>query len=456
MTEVWVRNPYNFHRQTVAEGMCRVAWDRGIVTKMHMDPYKFMELHYGGQYPWEALLIGQQGTAHIDADHKPGNPKAVYPTWSFGEDPEELQQIIEDPVGSHEERCFGDSPDETPVFGQPHRVVIIGGPDPKRIEGKQFYPFLAELQADNPECIIHLHGSYSTRTMFGFGFGSADFEPRQSAAGGQVTLPIGRNVPWELLQKHPKWATMLGYKPIELSIPANRCTYNIRSHVWMGLNFQQLSVIPSSTAKALQLVDSDAAIYKPQQGTKIYPVAPKQLGDKFLCDSCSVQLSCSYSRAGAVCAVPGSEPVPLSRYFKTRDSGLILDGLSTLMQTNVHRMERGLADETNEGALNPEVSKIIKTLFDQGVTLAKLVDPGMRDPKLAINVGNNNTTNIINGNPQQAVAAVIRALEAKGIKRDEITPQMVQNLLESMNRHDGDENLAIEGTVISARDEKLR
>jgi hypothetical protein len=451
MTEVWFRNPTNYVRELVEEQKTWIAWDRGILIKRRMDPDAHAKLYFGRDLDYRLLLVGAQGTAELRQGYDLSKPYAVYPTWEYEDSTAILEELVTQPVGEDEAVCQPGklALDETPVFGQEHRIVITNQPAANTPPGRRFLAFLKELQEDYPDVILHLHGVYSWRVAFGIGLASADIDPRVDASKGRVVLPTGRNMPHEQAARNPKWITVLGFKPVDLKEPRNRCRYNIRSAAWAGENFMRVMTLPTERAT----VDPDSAVPAPQTGGKIYPRAPKEPGDKFVCNTCSVQDSCSYFREGAVCAVPGSEPVGLSQYFKTRNSGMILEGLGTLMAVQTRRLEQGLEEEEFEG-LKPEVTKIIKDLFNNGVTLAKLVDPGLRDPKLAINVGPGGTAAVINGTPAQAVSAVIRALEMKGIQRHEITSSMVENLLESMKNNPGDVPRIIEGTVVADRDER--
>ncbi len=151
-----------------------------------------------------------------------------------------------------------------------------------------------------------------------------------------------------------------------------------------------------------------------------------------------------------MCSVPGAEPTELSRYFKTRDSGMIIDGLGTLMAAQTKRLERGLTDEEDFGELDPEVTKIMNQLFDQGVKLAKLVDPNLRGgPKVSVHVGAGGGATIEGSNPRQFLAAAVRELELQGFKRAEITPKMIEGMMSGM-ADPGRAHQAIEGTVVHA------
>jgi hypothetical protein len=456
MTEVWFRNPGNYIRELAIELEGHIVCDRGYLVRRKLDALKMAQLHFGNTVPFRLLLVGPQGTAELRLGHDFKNPFAVYPTWSYGEEASLLEELITQPVGQDPEICkIGVvAPDETPVLGQEHRVVITDLPNLHTGPGRKFIMYLRELQEDYPDCIIHLHGTSSWRRAFGSGLGAADVNPRDDAAHGKVILPAGKTLLWEKTQDNPKWVTVLGFNPVDLSIPSNRCRYNIRSAIWAGANYNDLYKLPAANTK-ITPVNPDIPEVAPRvEGVKLFPKAPKLIGDKFLCNSCSVQESCSYYREGAVCSVPGAEPTPLSKYFGTRDSGLIMEGLSTLLKLQTTRLASGLRAEEEDG-LDPEVTKIINSLFDRGVTLAKLVDPTLRDPKLAINVGPGGRAMVIGGgSPHQMIGGIVTALEAKGIARKDITPAMIENILESMVQQKGDTNRAIEGTVISSKDEK--
>ena len=446
MTEVWFRNPHNYVRELAEEQQYNIVWQRGILVKYKIDPVAHAQLYFGREAKYRILLVGSQGTAELRPGFSLAAPYAVYPTWEYEDNTSILEELVTRPVGEDTDICVPGkyAADETPVLGQEHRIIISGNPSPNAHVGRRFISFLRELQEDYPKCIFHLHGVYSWRVAFGSNLASADVDPRMDASKGKIVLPTGKVLLHERAANSAKFITILGFKPVDMKEPRNRCMYNIRSAVWAGEHYMSVMTLPS----ARTIVDPDSLVHTPVQRAKIFPHAPKEPGDKFLCNMCSVQDQCEYFRDGAVCSVPGSEPVHLSKYFNTRDSGQILEGLGTLMAINTSRLEKGLEEEEFDG-LKPEVTKIIKLLFDNGVVLAKLVDPTLRDPKLAINTGPGGNTLVINGSPHQAVSSVVRALEMKGIKREDITPSMIQDLLESMRVNSGDEKKAIEGTVIS-------
>lgn len=444
-TEAWFRNPNLYIRELVECGEYKIAWDRGLLVKRRIDADKHAALYFGRAYPWRALLVGSQGTAELGPDNPITKPKAVYPTWVYGEPIELLEDMISNPAGKSQEACqdMTVSVDERPVWGQEHRVVITEVPSGGTGPGRKFLALCKTLQEDHPECIIHIHSLYSYRLAFGLGFGAADVEPRTAAAKGKVHLPSGVEESYEKVQAHPQWAAALGFKPVDLIVPRNRCMYNIKAAVWAGENYEKL--FKFKTRGAYDPVDSTSSDkdFKPVTTLSMFTGSKKAIsGDKFACDSCSLSDDCKYFRAGAVCSVPGAEPTELARYFKTRDAATIIDGLGTLLAANSRRLQRGMEEEDTFGDMNPEVTKVLGQVFEQGVKLAKLVDPNLRGgPKIQVNVGANGQV-MTAMNPRQQVAEAMRELEVQGFSRDQITPELIQSFMSGNNPR------VISGTVV--------
>lgn len=145
--------------------------------------------------------------------------------------------------------------------------------------------------------------------------------------------------------------------------------------------------------------------------------------------------------------MPDAEPTELAKFFKTRDAETIMDGLGTLMAANTRRLERGMRAESMMDELDPEVSKIMGQVFEQGVKLAKLVDPALRGgTKVQVNVGNGGTSSVQVGNPRQLVAAAVRELRQRGFTEDQITPDVIQGVLTGMGNQEQARH-SIEGAI---------
>jgi len=428
-TEVWFRNPHLYVRECEELGVQDIAWDRGFLMKFNIDPSRFMTLYYGRGKPWRNLLIGEQGATEYTY-LSPQMPTAVYPVWTYGDNLSFLEDALANPVGDDPALCA--DPDTAiglrPVLGQEHRVVVTGLPSVNNGPVKKFLRVLAQLQQDHPEAIIHVHAMYSFQFMFGLGFGAVDVDPRTDAKKGKIILPMGKAMKYEQATQYPQWVSLLGFRLHDLKIPRKRCMYNMKSALWAGAHYQEQIKFVS---RGYVPVDPDAALVPPPSNNRIMVRNVKpQPGDKFACDLCSLQTTCKYFRTGAVCVVPDSEPKELAQYFHTRDSDTIIEGLGTLLAAETRRLKRGMEMEEIEGKLDPEVTKIIVKLFDQGVKLAKLVDPSLRaNPTVNFKLTQNNAT-IQAATPQQLMAAVVAELEARGVPRAAITPDMVQRILE--------------------------
>lgn len=455
-TEVWFRNPHNYIREVVECGQYMIAWDRGFLVKKRIDPVAHASLYFGQTYPYRVLLVGEQGTAELRAGSTMEKPVAVYPTWGYGEDAALLEELMAHPVGEDMAICNDTSvnPDERPVWGQEHRVVITDIPHARSGPGRKFLRYLKELQEDYPDAILHIHGLYGWRVLFGMGYGSVDVEPRTVAQKGRVILPSGKESNFERVQQNVKWVTNLGFKPADLAEPRVRCMYNIKSAIWAGENYDKLFNFRSTNKGYTPDYESSDASHTPAEAG-LAVVGKAGEGDQYLCDTCSLQDKCKYFRSGAVCSVPGAEPTPLARFFKSRDADQIIDGLGTLLAANTNRLERGLHYEEVDGDLSPEVSKMMGQVFDQGVKLAKLIDPNLTGgAKVRINVSGGAQATIEGGNPRAALASIVRELESRGIPREKITPEMIQGLL-TMDKDADARTKMIEGAVVSSRIEDL-
>lgn len=452
-TEVWFRNPHNYIRELVELSplATNIAWDRGALAKRKIDPNAHARLYFGEAVPWRLLAIGEQGAAEMDRDHTLANPKAVYPVWSYGEELDLLEDYLANPVGEDSDICntpFVEA-DELPVLGQEHRVVVIGVPSGGLSIGKAFLRQLKELQEDYPKAIMHLHGPCSWRIAFGIGLASSDVDPRTPAGLGKVFLPSGKEVKYEKTFQLAKWIKILGMEPDVLKVPRNRCIYNIKSALWAGQHYDDLfNFRVNRTSRVVPDLDVPEADFSQPKLSVTQLKASGKPGDKYTCNTCSLMDECKYYRDGAVCAVPDAEPASLTSYFNTRDSGMILDGLAILLKSGVKRYERGLANEEVMGDLDKEVTKQQAAIFDQGVKLAKLIDPALRSPAgVQVNVGGGSQVQVNSGSPRQAIAAAMRELEARGVPREQITPDLIQGVFAGMKEPERNRN-AIEGAVI--------
>lgn len=402
-----------------------IAWDRGYVAKRNLDPQKFSDLYYPPGFNWRALVIGYQGSAEIGPENDLKQPVAVYPTWQHGHhDFALLEELLANPVGESDEACSQElPPDELPVRGQEHRVVITEMPAANTGLGRRFITELSELQREYPDAIIHLHALYSYRVMFGMNFRSADVEPKQTAQKGRVVMPHGKTVTYEFAQAQPQWVRLLGFSTGDLTVPRNRCMFNMKSALWAAEHWKESFNFKTGGKAAVDphAVDHTPATTKSPFGR----VMPITSGDKVVCDLCSLQVSCKHFREGSVCTLPGSETKGLAGLFGSRDADQIIDGLSAVLSKQGERAEKAVETEEMIGDIDPEVTKLLNTVFANGVKLAKLLNPKLGGGvNLNLNLGG-----IPSPRPQQLVSEAIKQLEAQGYKREDITPELMARVL---------------------------
>lgn len=420
-TEVWFRNPQHCVMQLAQEGVSNVIWDRGLLRKRAIDPQKHFELHYPAGFEYRILVTGTYGTVELRRGGSILEPYAVYPTWTYGNDRiSDLERLLANPVGENEELCsMPGPPDRVPVFGQEHRVVIAHQPNADTYAGRALLNTVANLQEEYPRAIIHMHGYYRFRPAFTY-TRAGDIEVRTDAAKGKLMLGSGKVVHWEDAADHQYWVNLQNMSLAEMHDPKKRCIFNIRSSVWAGQHFDS-SIAFSGRKQANTNVAKRA-----------YPSYHRAVeGDKFACDYCSLQLSCKLYRTGGVCTIPDSEAFSLAKMFNTRDSDRIIDGLGRLLETQVERAERSLASEVLEGELDPEVTRILNSAFANGVKLAKLVNPALAAasaPKIGVQINQGQVN--LGQRPNVLTSAAVAALEAQGISRADITPEMIVAMMQ--------------------------
>lgn len=435
MTECWFRNPDLCIKELVECRAHNIVWDRGYVYKKRIDPVTHADLYFPPEVDFRLLLVGEQGAAELHRGETLDRPRAVYPVWEYGQEWDILEDIMANPVGENEHICSDTTvqPDERPVLGQEHRIVIIRPPTSGSGPGRKFFTDLRNLQLEYPECIVHVHGVYSYRIAFGLGFASADVEPRLLAKNGKVALPTGKEMLYEQTMRCSQWVTLLGFNVSDLKNPRNRCMYNIKSALWAAEHFTELVKFKSRGRGKADTTTPGSIVPLASPNTSVTGGNAKQ-GDKYLCDTCSLQNSCKYYRAGSVCTVPGSEPSRLASQFNTRDADTILGGLGALLASQANRLERGMEEEIDYGELDPEVTRIAGLLLKGGKDLAKLLNPALRaGPSTAIQINTGGAAASIGAaSPNQVVASMVAELEARGIKRADITPAMIEGLLAEM------------------------
>jgi hypothetical protein len=452
VAELWLRNPTEKAHLFASLGMNRFIWYATIAARERIDPVEHAKLVFRHSGSWRVLVsfvAAPYNTFKKDFAVEYGptssgvlDPVASYPVWRYGESFEDLKDLLRWNVADNPHYRVDPSLPAfaAPVPGQEHRVLIQGVPPLQEPIAKAFMRSLEDLQEEYSDTIIHLVGKYRN-SVFMWGLKSFDMGVNKKSRM-VIDLPNGRRLdyPSEYPAWH-KWINLLGFSVHDLKTYEQRLTYNALSARWAADHYRdnfmfRLRNLPARSIQPDQLqglAETTSAL------SKRFHVQP---GDKVACNSCSLARHCKFYRVDSVCTIPGSEMSGLQRMFRTRDSDEIIKGLQELLALQAGRAENALIlEETEGGALDPNLTKLIDSMFDSGVKLAKLMNPALNGPKIGLTVNTAGQMVQVQGaNPKALIASVVKELEAKGIPREDITPEMILKTVnnEPIGRRDDD------------------
>lgn len=409
-TELFVRNPWYLRHELPPAP--RISWSVPFLKDTRITTEAFTQFHLVGT-DYRMLTVGVEETK----DQTPAGT-VVHPSWVYGD----KQRILES------------------YLREQHPMVVIAGLPICRPPFLTFYDWLSRLQEEYPDTAIHLHGINAFRIMFGLGFASADYDPLEDVTLGRVRLPCGRTIGPDDWPTWGKWFRMLGWNWRDIKHTKDRAHYSIAAAYWAAEYFRK--EIPFSlrdTAISVRPGDDP-----PMAGDFVdrYRRSHAAEGDKIICDACSLAPHCKLYREGAVCTLNESPSSELAKMFGSRNSDKIIEGLNKLLAMNAERVTEARQRETsNEDGLDEKVTKLIDSMFNQGVKIAKLINPALTNPKLQIQIG---LAQVQGGNAapaNQLAAAAIAELERRGHARENITLPMVEDVIREMT---GGEPAAIE------------
>lgn len=442
-TDIFFRNADNYVKELVDADYRQVVWDRGYLFRKRIDPVRHADLYFSG-FPYRIWDLGneEQGCAEYLPGCDRENPAAVYPVLSMMSEHaiSTLETMAANPAGENEEACLDlEAPkNERPVYGQDHIIIITDLPDMTTGRGRSMVRTIRDVQLDYPDATFHIHGLYGFSTLFGLGFKSVDYEPRSAAQKGKIVLPVGREIKYEAAALMSQWVSLLDFKPGELSDPKRRCVYNIKSTLWAADNFTESLARRFRRDAKVGPNDVDTTTpdssFTPATTRSALPDRIKVLdGDKITCDTCSLTAACKVYRAGAVCSL-GQENKGLAAMFQTRDSSVVIDGLGKILTKQAERAQRAMDDEEEFQELSGDVTKMLDGLFKNGLQYAKLIDPTLRSPKVAVNVNGAGAVTVGSERPtpQAIMKDVFAALEAQGFERNQITPEIIKLQMRAM------------------------
>jgi len=416
-TEVWFRNFRRNINVFIEEGVRNYVWHRGTIIKNSVNPVAFHQHHSPPGLPWRAMVVGVQGA--VEYDHTSSGPKdakACYPVWHLGDPIEDLEMFAERNVAEFDSELNDDSVDPffRPRVGQEHRIVIINVPDRKSLLGRRVLSVIGEVQEMNPHAIMHLFEAGSYKSPLSTKVRSFDFDACIRARMSEVVLPNGKRCHSSNFITNRIWFDSLGVSVTDAkSNTDDRIRFGIRSLAWAANNWDSDEFINSKSG----LTDSKAKFSKRTKA---------KIGDKIACDYCSLFDSCKMARDGGVCTLPEAETVDLANYFKTRDADKIIDGLGAVLSAQAQRAEAAIGWEQETEKLDPELTKVLKAMAEGGEKLAKLIDPSLSSPKIALQINQGSgSTAVVAPNMKVMMANAVKELENRGIPRSDITPDMV-------------------------------
>lgn len=430
-TEVWFRSPARYVSELKEVGPARVVFDE-TWARTPKNWYAWMKLHFGVSVFWEMIILSDRVARLYNSEDL--NIKAVWPIWDAEVcDWKKLERMCQN--GALEVLPGGAVTDASrmPVAYQKDVIVVNNLPDLRNPRSDQLILDLSEFQDDHPEVTLFLTGINSYRVLFGMNFrmGDLDCTPR----GSSVRLPTGPSVECAQLSRKRYWTTLMGTKVIDLMESySERAKFNIKSAVWAGSYYKRALYLSNARYrrdKYPEFSEDFLEEYVRTMSTPFTGPVKAQPGDRILCDSCSIWLSCRLFREGAVCAVPNSDMKDIGELFGTRDSQSIVSALGKLLQVNSTRAEVAISDEAGspEG-INPEVTKLLDNIFKNGVTLLQLVDASYRTgSRTTVSVLSQSGQGRVEVSQTDAQRSIVQnayaALEAQGHARETITEDMV-------------------------------
>lgn len=465
MTELWLRNPKGYIREALECGFRNFTWDVTQAILGRVEVLSWIRTAAVGYSDDVTLLLTDfSGAALYSIFDRYEKPQAVYPTWTPEDKMHRLEWLMQNNIGNMPE-FTGDTSVPTqqrPVAGQAHRVVVhrIGKSDEAQ---RHLVLQLREMQQRYPECELFVSGMGSYSAMFDYGFTAVDYRPICMSVGGseagifrQVVLPTGKLLHTEHVHdpRYTDWFNIIGWDQRKIITKEDYVRVNLDGLRWAHKNFKNITPFVSRRSGKHQPQINDAFVWTSDKDF-ILPAArrrvmrnigikPNEL-DQFTCNTCILHNACTLYRKDSVCTVKGSDTVALADSFGTRNSDAIIGGLVKLLQRNAERLEDAQAREDNSDELDPEVTKLYKTVFDQGVKLAKLIDPSLSGAKVHVNINNGQQANltVATADPRKLVASIVAELEAAGVPREKITSEMIKGALTAMAKGDDQKQKSI-------------
>lgn len=452
--DLWWLDPFKYTQHLKDSGENQVVFTFSKLTKYRIDAREFMRQHFHG-LPWKCYVFHNQVVCLIDHTCGPQEIRGSWPVWDAETyDLEELKDYIETPWLGRPLAAKADWWD-VPQPGQPHRVFVMNlraGTDEFTIKRRQR---LTKIQRLYPEVELFIKPySFNLALLMGCGFAAGCLDPylMRWLRRGQVYLPNGMRIDLERCEEFENEIAYLGFD-------------------WEDVQYDQdiglLFTIAAIRYAAHHWDDETGPFYarhhkygKPDyHNPDMYAEMPSyermpsfkldsiKETDKIVCDSCALWRKCPVYRPEAVCGLTSSDSKRLADMALSRNADDVVEMLASIVSKQAERAEKKLDDEKFlESGYDKDVDKMLNNVFKNGVQLAKLRDPTLGRPLVQINANVQQPAKAIeSADPRALAMGVIQEIESTGVKREDITEEMIQQY---MQNHYAPKQL--EGEVVDA------
>lgn len=273
--DLFWRNPFNYWRQMQEIGESDIAWDRGLVKKMAIDPFLFSSIKFTKINPnWRCYIIGQQDAQEYDATCSIDNPKGSYPTFDWERDElETLEFYLKNPWG--EDATMYKDTDipkaDRAVKGQAHKVFVTNIPPLNTIAGRHAIALLEEINRNwSPYAHIFIHRLYGFINLFGRGFNAGSMDGRDQAQHGRIQLINGKKIDPRTCNPDdvaPHLA-QFGFVLKDMESASNRCLFNMQAAKYASNNYRHegrpLKRLPRTWQPDITSPDSQVRLPSPK------------------------------------------------------------------------------------------------------------------------------------------------------------------------------------------------
>ena len=127
-----------------------------------------------------------------------------------------------------------------------------------------------------------------------------------------------------------------------------------------------------------------------------------------------------------------SETRKLADLALSRNADDVVTMLQSVVSKQAERVETRIEDEKfADKGFDPDIDKMLNNLFRNGTTLAKLLNPALGRPLVQINGNITPSAQVAQADPRALASTVIAELEASGVKREDMTQEMIEEYMRS-------------------------